>query len=120
MSYCRFSSLDYFSDVYLYESLRGHELHVARRRHVFDRGLLPEMPKMNDPDWAEKFTERNRILMDLVSKAEIVPIGLSHDGLSWTLTREEALDKLLMLRREGYRVPQGAIDTLREEIAQAH
>ena len=45
MSYCRWSSDDFQSDVYVYEDCRGPwVVHVAGRRHVISLSGLPEVP----------------------------------------------------------------------------
>jgi hypothetical protein len=43
MSYCRFSTDNFNSDVYVYESEQGYVVHIAENRYVFDRSLLPKV-----------------------------------------------------------------------------
>lgn len=116
MSYCRWSSDDYQCDVYVYESDRGFETHVAGRRHTFSEPLPPAPPK-GDIDAAIR---RMMAVTGMCDRAEPVDIGLPYDGESYTdATASECADRLEMLRAAGYNVPQYAIDALREEAGAA-
>lgn len=117
MSYCRFSSDDFQCDVYVYDSEEGIVTHVARARRVVDTSTLPAL-NGNDVD---AILRRHRELMRQFDDESIpiVPIGLSEDGKSFVDdTPGEAADRLETLRAMGYRVPQHAIDVLREEHVQ--
>ncbi len=117
MSYCRWSSDDYQCDIYCYESVDGFEIHVARARRVMDCELPPRVPF--DADQMDEWMARDRVVQSWVSRAELQPIGLPHDGESF---RESdpgaAADRLQFLQSLGYHVPQYAIDALREEAAE--
>jgi hypothetical protein len=112
MSYCRWSSDCYQSDVYVYESNEGFMIHVASRKYVSDikrpsypgPGIenLSKYLAIDCPKW--------------LKSSHLEPIGLPLDGKSFCLeTAAEAAAKLEELRAMGYIVPQYAIDCLRQE-----
>jgi len=79
MSYCRFSSDDFQCDVYVYESCHGgFDLHVAGRRHEF-KEPIPEKIPFDKEHQAEWFKRHSKIIR-MCDAAEMVDIGLSHDG----------------------------------------
>lgn len=119
MSYCRWSSDGWKSDVYVYEDVMGGwTTHVAGMRRV---GLetLPQDPydyavlKNTLPsDWADVCRAYHKALNEL----ELVPIDLPHAGESFNdPTPGKCAERLLRLRELGYHVPQYAIDELQEE-----
>jgi hypothetical protein len=114
MSYCRFSSNDFQCDVYCYASTYGGYItHVAAARHVFKQELPPALSE--DASIVEMLARYKR-MMELVNGAELVPIGGPYDGADFNdPTASAAADRLEQLRAAGYRVPQYAIDELREE-----
>jgi hypothetical protein len=118
MSYCRWSSDDFQCDVYVYESAHGWETHVAGQRPVLDVAALPPAPSRT-PDGqfdVAAWMVRHHAVMAQLDGCERRPIGLPHDGESFTdATPGECADRLEALRALGYNVPQGAIDALREE-----
>lgn len=118
MSYCRWSSEDFQCDVYAYESVHGgFAVHVAGNRVVFTEPLPEQVPLEKENIVA--FMERNHKVMEMVDAAERVPIGLPHDGEDFCEGDASACaDRLESLRALGYRVPQYAIDSLREEAAE--
>jgi hypothetical protein len=115
MSYCRFSSDDFQCDVYAYEScMGGFQVHVAGSRYVFTQPL-PE-PVSFEREHFQQWCDRHQQVYKMVEEASLQPIGLSRDGASLIVrTPGECADLLENLRAEGYRVPQYAIDALREE-----
>jgi len=118
MSYCRFSTDDYQCDVYCYESVGDFfAIHVAGSRYVYDEPLPPRIPF--DQEHLKEWIERDRVVMSMVSRARLEPIGLPHDGESFDEpTAAVAAERLEYLRDLGYRVPQGAIDALRAEVSE--
>jgi hypothetical protein len=119
MSYCRWSSDDFQCDVYVYESLAGFETHVAAARHVLTKPLpdpvpIPRGPRArNESAWDEWFA-RNEQVHAILAATVLAPIGLQHDGESFThATAAECAENLEALRVAGYVVPQYAIDALR-------
>lgn len=84
MSYCRWSSMDYQCDLYIYDDVDGGlTVHVAAGRLAG-----------TDPYVFE-------------------PIGLSRDGETFNGTREETISLVESLIEEGYRAPADLLDTLR-------
>lgn len=118
MSYCRFSSDDFRSDVYVYWSfLGGITTHVAGSKVVFDESLPPEVPFPHCD--VRAFVEREIVVLDIVKRSRRVPIGLPNDGATFSdATPGACADRLEALRAEGYRVPQSAIDALRAEACE--
>lgn len=117
MSYCRFSSDDWLSDVYAYDHVDGGiTIHVAGIRYVFDRSQLP--PRV-DPvvDGFDGYFRRYQTVSALVRSAARERIGGPYDGHSWDgLSHEEALTVLNTLVEAGYHVPALAFEQLREEL----
>jgi hypothetical protein len=114
VSYCRWSSNDFDCDVYVYAHVDGGwRTHVAARRHVVDRAGLPPV---DGDDLDAAWFARLREVMRRMKGAPLEPIGLPHDGADFTdPTPGACADRLESLRALGYRVPQFAIDALREE-----
>ncbi len=113
MSFCRWSSDDFDCDLYIYEGTSGYDVHVAGSRHQFDRDVLgpPVVPADGDA-----WIARHLALRVALESAPLVPIGLSRDGESYTLdTADEAADLVEDLIAEGYHVPGGVVEALREE-----
>ena len=118
MSYCRWSSDNWRSDVYCYENVSGAwTTHVAKGRYrepipqepdlgLFDNGLSPD-------EWMK----RHQTVMDYLETCGTDPIGLPHDGETFDDENAEAmLERLKMLRGAGYRVPEYVFETLQAEI----
>ena len=115
MSYCRWSSDNWRSDVYVYEDTNGGwTTHIAGRRRT---GLdtLPPDPltlDMSDPEWLDKYKAHDKALEALPFEEINLPLV----GKSFNDSDPGACaDRLEMLRGLGYHVPQYAIDELREE-----
>ena len=118
MSYCRFSSCDWWSDIYCYADVSGgYTIHVAAGR------ILGDIPKAEHL-WAEgkldEFLEAHRAQMDFLNTAERELIGLPHDGETFNFSSAgEAAKYLQELSELGYHVPQHAIDWLIEDSEEA-
>lgn len=111
MSYCRFSSDNWKSDVYVYESDEGYQIHVADNRIVGDAPPLLDV-------FGAGFAARYREQMEFVNQAERVKINGVFDGADFTLaTLAELRDKLRELTAAGYHVPEYVFETIAEEIA---
>lgn len=125
MSYCRFSSENFGSDVYVYESCYGGwTTHVASRRRVIPP--IPDLPlslSFKPPRfyfsiWSWWHKHLHLRSLDLIP---LRPIGLPHDGDGFgDDTPGACADRLESLRAMGYRVPQYAIDALRREQAEGY
>lgn len=125
MSYCRWSSMNWMCDVYVYEADEGFVTHVAG-----SRSIVPPIPKL--PIWflvrkgpLERLTARlwfysDRLNLWTKGKIPSRKIGLAHDGESFTDDSPAACaDRLSWLRDVGYNVPQYAIDELLTEALEA-
>lgn len=142
MSYCRFSSDNWRSNVYVYEHCDGgFSTHVAGNKRMFPP--IPDFPIMWIPRFganyiiAERRTEYpsrwhsfaasccfrayaswHRLSMWSVGVIPLKAIGLPHDGKSFSdETAGECADRLESLRAMGYHVPKYALAALREEDA---
>lgn len=114
MAYCRWSSNDFQCDLYVYESDYGWHIHVAGRRHVFDRAQLP--PPVSPADDPEAWVERHQVLMGLIRDAELMPIGGPYDGENYLEDSPgAAADRVEMLMDAGYVVPEYVAEELRRE-----
>jgi len=118
MSYCRWSSCDFWSDVYVYEHVDGTwTTHVASNRVVGDipKELpLPQTP-LPGPEW-DAWHAAHQAQHEWLQTCEHRDIGLPHDGETFKdVGPAECRDGLLHLRKLGYHVPQFAIDALDEE-----
>lgn len=128
MSYARFSSDDWLSDVYVYECENGDDqpsdwvTHVAGNRIQDDavfRALLPPrepLPKPGDDVGALAYYGRYKLVMELQRAEPREYVDLPHAGDTLRdPTPGACADRLEYLRALGYRVPQGAVDRLRGE-----
>lgn len=143
MSYCRWSSMNWRCDVYVYESCSGGWMtHVAGRRRAVPP--IPDLPLSLVPNfggtWNQETREfdyptrwrkvaarmffgfwawwHNRIHMGSLHLIPLRPIGLPHDGESFNDdTPGECAERLQRLRQLGYIVPQRTIDALLAEDA---
>jgi len=139
MSYCRFSSNNFWCDVYVYEDVNGGwTTHVAANRHVIRP--IPKipwhwMPRLGRYDnatrrviypnrfvaavawvWLRILVASDRLHFWSVGVFPRRKIGLPHDGAMFNDdTPAGCVVRLEELRAFGYKVPQYAIDALREE-----
>ncbi|MHA2065498.1 MAG: hypothetical protein ACXABY_14080 [Candidatus Thorarchaeota archaeon] len=111
MSYCRWSSDGWKSDVYVYESAEDFTIHVATNKRVH----ADPCPKV---DWKSGgYLKQCEEEQRWVDESTLEPLGLPHDGETYREdSAEECVARLLKLREAGYHVPQYAIDNLKEEI----
>lgn len=139
MSYCRFSSDNWRSDVYVYEHCGGGFVtHVAGMRRVLP--AIPDISHRYAPRWGCEWSRENGLSypsrwhrraaavtnyiawmwnglsMWSVRISPLKEIGLPHDGDQFCDdTAGECADRLESLRALGYHVPESAIKALREE-----
>jgi len=117
VSYCRWSSDDWRSDLYVYESDQGVEIHVAsnRKPQAFFDALPPRVPcDPHDEAVFARWFERGQDVRALLDAYESEPIGLPHDGQSFTVDIEDAAGAVAALALIGYHVPDGVVDALCE------
>jgi len=115
MSYCRWSSDNWMCDLYCYENSDGYITHVAGGRRT--RGPKPTMAevfKCRDSSASmELYKQHNADLETIEHK----PIGLPHDGKSFTdSTLEEFKATVNMLKEAGYNVPDHVLEEIDDEI----
>lgn len=111
MSYCRFSSDDWQSDIYCYCG-GNWVVHIAGNRVVGDIPKTPELTNETIP----AYMEAHKAQMAFLGTCERQKIELPHAGESFDYdTAGDCADDLERLRSIGYHVPQYAIDELREE-----
>jgi hypothetical protein len=120
MSYCRWSSDNWKSDIYCYEADCFY-IEIAARRRVGVEKLPPDpmIEMLMDADrdantevWKRKYREHRTALSDL----PLEDITLPHAGeCIECATAGECAEKLKELREIGYHVPQYAIDALEDE-----
>jgi len=118
MSYCRWSSDDFRSDLYVYEAADGFVVHVASRRYVYPDGVMPpDMDvKVGDPGWAGAWAERNMEVQKIIDTLDLEQITLEQAGESfYGLDAEEAAVKVAELRAIGFYVPKGVEESILEE-----
>lgn len=117
MSYCRWSSDNWKSDVYVYEHVSGVWVtHVAGNRVVGDVPRVPRPTRENKDEWLAA----HRVQMEFLETAARTDIDLPYAGESFDDgTPGECADRLEALRTLGYNVPQYAIDVLRDESDRA-
>ena len=144
MSYCRWSSMNWRCDVYVYADCGGGwTTHVAGRRRVVPP--IPDLPLMHFPSFGGQWSRdarrmdyptrwhalaakivfgfaafwHNRVHMATLHLIPLRPIGLACDGESFNdPSPTDCADRLEQLRAGGYIVPQGAIDALRSEVVE--
>ncbi len=102
MSRCRWSSMDWKCDLYIYDSEHGIEVNVAANRRVGPLPVTPWILDVPEDEWVAAMAIERAAL----DSAPTVPIGGLHDGDSFTLgTERELADLLVTLRSEGYVFP---------------
>lgn len=118
MSYCRWSSDDFGCDLYIYETAEGFTIHVAACRYVFAQ-LLPPPVELSDPptvEELERYLLRHCDVVGMLDADTMQPIGLSNDGASFYLaTANECANLVDQLATEGYRVPDGTAQAIRDD-----
>ncbi len=113
MSYCRFSSDNFRSDVYVYYGDLGYTCHVASRK-ISNIDECPEISISLSLEDNQKFIERYRQRQDWMENYA-TRITIEHElaGTTFTTdTSDEMVEELIYLREQGFHVPQNAIDML--------
>lgn len=108
MSRCRWSSMDWQCDLYVYDSDRGIEVHVAANRITHP---VPTLPFILDVD-IETWTAAYNTQMDALHHTERALIGGPFDGQSFTFHTEDDLAVFLgECRAAGYLFPDDLVDS---------
>lgn len=113
MSYCRFSSDNWKSDIYCYESDMGIVINVAATK--IDG--IPEIPSWGVVS-AEEYMEAVKVQSDYMDNHQSArrEIGLPYDGQYFLCgSYQQAYHKLVELKEVGYYVPEYAIANMKED-----
>jgi len=118
MSYCRFSSDSFKSDVYCYANVRGgYTTHVAAFKAKGEMPEQPPVPKAGDEGALQKWMVYRQAVSAFIVSAERAPLGLPHDGKTFNDPDLHSFkERLLGLRAVGYHVPDSALQRIQEEI----
>lgn len=127
MSYCRMSSDDRQSDVYVYGDITDGRVvvSVGHTRRVYVETLPPPLPALTHEELEamtdEEYTERSRLEDERDQKVhdtlhETIPMPEPYCDVTRRLDTREALKFLHHLREEGYHIPQRALDRLEEDV----
>lgn len=113
MSYCRWSSDDFKSDVYVYESNAGFMIHVAPNScELKDAPPTVELT----PETVSEYLARYKVISDLLKTAKRTPLPKQWAGETFCLdTAEECAELLQQMKSDGLHVPDGVIEVLMEE-----
>lgn len=121
MSYCRWSNENGYCDAYVYESENGWVTHIAALRPPPGAPPSP-MEIFTRPwgVWSYQIYRMRQAARDAWSeKNPSVPIDHPEAGASFTHASPlECAENLARLKREGFMVPQYAIDALLEYVCQ--
>lgn len=113
MSYCRFSSDNWKSDVYVYDGSDGIIVHVASQRYEGYIPKLPDITKVSSKEFHEAYLKHHKAL----EKCRKVPIRHPLAGTTIICkTVKEAIDELTFLQYEKFFVPKFVIDELRSYL----
>lgn len=116
MSYCRFSSDNHKSDVYVYASVYGgFDVHIAKKRYR-NADQIPELPFILDCS-VEEFNAAYTRQREWFEDAETEDIDLIYAGSYKNLsTLAETKEFLLELKDIGYYIPESCLERINEEI----
>lgn len=105
MSYCRFSSDDFKSDVYCYKCMFGDYITCVASTKI--EGFA----RTDNP------TSGWGINIANITQRKFIPIGLPYDGQEFSdKTLEEFKNRLIHLRECGYHVPDDALKRIDKEM----
>ena len=114
MSYCRFSSDDFRCDVYAWNDISGvYRIEVARNRIEWGDKLPPEVDYAEDP---EGWIKRHSLVLKLAG--ELPHTMIDHELAGTGITcydGEHFRDTMLMLKSEGFYIPDYTIDMIIED-----
>ena len=113
MSYCRFSTDNFKSDVYVYYGDDGYTCHIASRK-IANIDECPQISISLSLEDNQQYIERYRLRQEWMENyANRISINHELAGTTFTTdTSDEMAEELLYLREQGFHVPQTAIDKL--------
>ena len=110
MALCRWSSMNWSCDLYIYEGCDGQwHTHIAGNRIVGD---IPEVDNtifhkhVYTEELGKTWTEQHKAQMAFLEACERKPIGLKYDSRSFVDDKEGLLSRLQSLKDEGYNFPE--------------
>jgi hypothetical protein len=126
MSYCRFSSNNFKSDIYLYDSNQGLCLHIAANRIVGEPPAynLMMVSKLNDykegsaeyKSILDEFMAAQKAHNDFMETVKREYINFEHAGQTFYFSEaNECAEFLRQLIALGYHVPEGVIEAVIED-----
>lgn len=137
MSYCRWSSMNFKCDLYIYETVGGlvgndgdFIIHVAGNRVIDETPderaawskFVSAAADNTSPEYVasrDAYFSAHKSLMDFLETAEREDIELPYAGATIVMKDREALiTKLLELRALGYVFPDVVFERLEEEMAE--
>ncbi len=119
MSYCRWSSDSYRSDVFCHRSDRGFETHVAALRRLLDDDVRAPDKRLLQLD-AHRYDAALLAFTARIDSAPRLPIGLEHDGAVFVDgTEDEMFARIVDLADLGYRVPTDVLGEARTRTSNA-
>lgn len=114
MSYCRFSSDNWTSDLYIWMGFSGVEVVVAHSRYIFDANY--PMPTFDPLDEEFDYKAYNELYTLAMDHKDTLRIQLPYAGEMFAYdTGKEAAEFVRELSELGYHVPDGVIEALEEE-----
>ena len=122
MSYCRFSSMDFLCDLYVYEAYDGFAVHVARSRPDWTPpeprwNIIMDAGKVPGGEWQR----RQDAYMEALDSAERKAVNHRWAGESfYGLELDEAYDMCAAARADGLNVPESLLPDLYEVMVWEH
>ena len=119
MSYCRFSSNDYQCDIYVYHDVGGGiTVHVAGTRVMYQEPLPKPVPFSEDR--IQEWLKRNQEVERMFEMSPHEDIVAEHAGESfYGLSEEGAVGLIRKLQGLGYRIPEGVVEALQEDLLES-
>lgn len=118
MAFCRLSTDDYLSDVYVNKTDEGYVVHQAVYHSPIDVSLLPEITadeETNPRTYSAQYRERHQAIR--AQMKSLKPVALVDGGQSRTFaTAAQCVEYLEALRAKGYHVPEVAMAALNEIV----
>ncbi|MGO6879430.1 hypothetical protein ACC734_17120 [Rhizobium ruizarguesonis] len=120
MSYCRWSSDNFKSDVYAYEDASGgYKTHVASNRILGDCPPGPDYSRIREDGRAEHAVEAERERSAFLADCGREPINHAYAGRSFIDDDLASfLSRMEDLKAEGFYVPDYVFDVIREEMSE--
>lgn len=109
MALCRWSSMNWSCDLYIYEGEGTYYTHVASNRII---GPVPKvdntifLPDVYTEELGELWAEQHKAQMSFLESCKRKRIGLKYDGERFVDDKETLLSRLQILKDEGYNFPE--------------